>query len=44
MSANYMLLKSCKIFKKAEAVTSSTTYLFNDNVSSIKHSELRSWL
>ena len=24
MSANYMLLKSCKLFKKAKAVTSST--------------------
>ena len=24
MSTNYMLLKSCKVFKKVEAVTSST--------------------
>ena len=24
MSANYMVLESCKVFKKAEAVTSST--------------------
>ena len=24
MSANYMLLKSCKVFKKAKVVTSST--------------------
>ena len=48
MSANYMLLKSCKIFKKAEAVTSRTpfkeiAYLVIQSCLNVRHESEEDW-
>ena len=48
MSANYMLLKSCKIFKKNKAVTSSNPVKEKANLDiqsclNVRHGSVEDW-